>query len=314
MNIFEDLRFKDLLVQIFQLLDPKCIPNLMCLNFNTRNLLLDPNRCFVNIIKQKKIDLFSEMSTRKGWTSPYEQIINSPSTGDIEIFAYVINKYSTNYERSYFNLIMGNAIRFVKTKSESYSHPLFGRRTEYDFVFQIVEQFHITREYVNSLFEEALKSKDDTFIHFVLNLKKFDPKYNDFQAIKLTLKFKNIVVFNLLVKKSGIPESELVKLIGASQFTFHQSPKLIVIEYFDPTAYRTQSIQIPLFHMAKFSRRTDLYSEGVVKIPFPVETHVIRSIQTCLEKNTMNMKECCRTMDDFYSMLRLIEFFGFEFN
>lgn len=304
MNIFEDPTFRDVLSVVIQVIEPRSVHLLMRLNTNIRRIMLNGNLPFRDIIHQKKVELFIEQCTRKGHVSGLDQLVQSISTFDKQISNQMFDRYIWEPDDHLFDVVLVQISKIMSTRPEYYY-----------FVVFVLGWFKFTSDSVNcSLFEAALQSKHDKFIHFVLNQPLFDPKFNNFDPIRLTLRYKNILVFNLLTKDLVIPDLELTNLVKHTTFTFKQRKPTITIEYFDPDQYKSLSIEVLVSYMINLSSRTDFYDTKKIKIPFPVQTHIMKPIKKCLRKgfNFACLHKHCKSPTDLYSMLRLIEFLGLE--
>lgn len=252
------------------------------------------------------MDVFIKQCNAKHCFGNRNQLIQSVLTCDMQIFTEIHNKCSELETRVIADEILRAYIQVTRPIS-------------YVFIFTVLQSFKSTPEEISIyLFKEALNSKDDKIIHFVLNLPGFTVQYEGYKPIQLALKYRNILVFNLLVKSSGIPESDLINLVKSSRLSFksHQTyVSLFTIEYFDPVLYKSASIKVGLDNMIRLSNRTDFNHISRISIPFPVETRIMRFVKAyiCYGSDSFSL-EYCDNVEDLYSLLRLTEFLGFELN
>lgn len=315
--MFEDDDFRDVLPYVFENLDCHALPNLCKVNTYIQFQIKKHGSRIHNIVIQKKTDLFIQKHPNK---SQQKIIFNSIKFHDIEIY------YELTLKR-FVHEIAWVSITAIIRKANKYKFLQPFRLIE----FMTRQDLYDTVQ-CNHLFYLALESKDDKLIHFVMNLKLFDPSYKNYSSVKSALVYHNMVVFNLLVKGLNL-SNEIVLSIVSTDFLSNKRAKVKrnldptdQIEYFDPTRRRTLEVSVKRFDMLKYSESySDLKAQmsGNVMIPFPVETHVMKcfvdQISTGFVRimNETGENTYCgksfKTLDDFNSFLRLISFFEIDF-
>ena len=315
--MFDDDSFRDILPTIFYYVDPATLPFLCKLNKHIQ-ASIQANSNIQKIVISKKTDLFisKQKTQNKG-----KLIARSVQTHDIQIYLELTQNRFPRADVSAYSILF-EAVEY------KYPNPIELINRKDDYIHQEGAGCR--------LFELALKSQNDKFIHFVLNLRTFDPTRGNYSALRTALKHNNMVVFNLLVKWGNIPDEIVLNCLNDS-FLYHRKAKCntkkiheqLQIEYFDPVLRRTLHVPVKKSSILKYSKRylslntvsisywnSDTITPNTdppIKIPFPVETGIINTFVSHIETGFDHVTWKFAVLDDFNSFVRLISFFEIDF-